>query len=309
MDKAQEKRILLGGLFNHEELHAIDPKSIMISTTWSDWRYENKAHPGVKSNLEIQIVTTSNHSEAAVNQVLSRVSSYVGFSIENIEHKKMGAERLSLYNNDPNLVFPTRFFDSVIFFDPSWLRSQILRWISQEIIEDGRLSSKMYDRFRWHKRTMESWKDRFKGEDIEVFNVDKWIFYYDPDNFLFSVKNGPLRYIQYMLAVWLMRYIRDMKKVPWFLDSLPTNIWDRLEYIRENSLSSKNSDEIWRLKEIYEFFLYLYHEMQYRHFSEGETKFYVQDIDTLKDIRDMMESLREAYKIEQFYPTKKWKTL
>ena len=301
MDKAQEKRILLWGLFNNEEFHAIDPKSIMISTTWSDWRYENKAHPGVKSNLEIQIITTSNHSESAVNQVLSRISSYVWFSIENIEHKRMWNERLSFYNNDSNLAFPTRFFDSVIFFDPAWLRSQILRWISEEIMQDWKISSKMYDRFRWHKRTMESWKDRFRWQDLESYSLDEWKFYYDPDNYLYWVKNWPLRYVQYMLAVWLMRHIRDMKKIPGFLDWLPTNIWDRLEYIRDNSLSSKNPSELWRLKEIYEFFLYLYHEMQYRHFSEWATEFYMKDTDVLKDVRDMLECLREGYKVEQFY--------
>jgi hypothetical protein len=51
--------------------------------------------------------------------------------------------------------------------------------------------------------------------------------------------------------------------------------------------------ELQTLQEIYEFFLHLYHEMQYRHFSEGETDFIIEDRDVLRDIRDMIACLRE----------------
>lgn len=217
----------------------------------------------------------------------------------------MWVDSLSLYNNDPDLVFPTRFFDSVPFFDASSIRSSLLRGISDEIMSDGRLSSKMYDRFRVHRRTMETGTDKFRWREYRSYDLDDGTFYYDPESSIFWVKNWPLRYVQYMLATWLMRWIRDSKSHPDFLDELPTSIIDRLVFIQENALSSKKRVEIERLREIYEFFLHLYHEMQYRHFSEWVTDFIVEDRDVLRDIRDMLVCLRDAYKIEQFYPVKR----
>ncbi len=116
------------------------------------------------------------------------------------------------------------------------------------------------------------------------------------------MKNGPLRYVQYLLAVSLMRYIRDGKIHPSFMDELPPNINDRLTFIQDNSLTRKNPEEVEHLKEIYTFFLYMYHEMQYRHFSEGVTHFVVSDKDMLTNIKEMISCLQSAYKIEQFYP-------
>lgn len=279
----------------------------MISTTGSDGRYENKAHPWVRSNLELQIVTTVDHSSERVARVTERLRDLVGFTIENIEHKKFWIDTLSIYDGNPDLVFPTRFFDSVTLYDPENLRSKVLRGISDEIIREGRFWVRMYDRYRTHRKMMETGEERFRGKTQQAYDLDTGIFRYDPEGHIFGVKNGPLRYVQYMLAVALMRYIRDLWSHPGFLDELPTNIIDRLEFISDNALTSKNAQELHELGGIYAFFLHLYHDMQYRHFSEGETEFRVVDTDELRDIRDMLECLREAYKVEQFFPTSRKK--
>ena len=223
INKVQEKTKVLGRFFDEEIDHIIDPSSIMLSTTWSDGRFENKAHPWVRSNLELQLITTIDHNPEKVDELISRIRDLVGFNIENIEHKKMWIDTLNLYNNKPELVFPTRFFDSIAFFDPSSIRSKLLEWISEEIIWNGKLTSKMYDRFRAHKVTMDTWEDKFHGKSYKSYDLDAWEFHYDPENFIYGVKNWPLRYVQYLLAVSLMRYIRDTKLHPWFLDILPTN--------------------------------------------------------------------------------------
>lgn len=305
INKVQEKTKVLGRFFDEEIDHIIDPSSIMLSTTWSDGRFENKAHPWVRSNLELQLITTIDHNPEKVDELISRIRDLVGFNIENIEHKKMWIDTLNLYNNKPELVFPTRFFDSIAFFDPSSIRSKLLEWISEEIIWNGKLTSKMYDRFRAHKVTMDTWEDKFHGKSYKSYDLDAWEFHYDPENFIYGVKNWPLRYVQYLLAVSLMRYIRDTKLHPWFLDILPTNIIDRLSFIRDNTLSSKSSIEIDRMQWIYEFFLHIYHEMQYRHFSEWATEFILEDQDALRDIRDMLNCLEKEYRVEHFYPIKK----
>lgn len=258
----------------------------------------------MRSNLELQLVTTAEHNSEQIDRLVEKMRDLVGFNLENIEIKRMGVDSLSLYNNDPDLVFPTRLFDSVPFFDPASLRSVLLRGVSDEIIADGRLSSKMYDRFRAHRKMMETGGDRFRWVEYRAYDMQEWVLHYDPENYIFWVKNWPLRYVQYMLAVWLMRYIRDSKSHPGFMDELPTSVIDRLLFIRDNALSSKTEWELERLREMYEFFLHLYHEMQYRHFSEWETTFVIEDRDILRDIRDMLACLKDAYKIDQFYPIK-----
>lgn len=305
MRKAQEKGIILSRFLNEDILHSLDPKEIMLSTTGSDGRFENKAHPWVRSNLELQLVTATETSPEKIEWFVKQIRDLVGFNLETIEIKRMWTDKLSIYNNNPDLVFPTRFFDSVAFFDPAGIRSRLLMGISDEVMTDGKLSSKMYDRFRVHRKIMETGSDKFHWIEYKSYDLDQWIFHYDPENYIFWVKNGPLRYVQYMLATWLMRYIRDSKRHPIFIDELPTSIIERLAFIQGNALSSKNSTELDRLIEIYEFFLHLYHEMQYRHFSEWETNFIIEDLDALRDIRDMLACLRDAYKIEQFYPVNK----
>jgi hypothetical protein len=303
--KINEKRALFWRFFNEEIYHILDPKNIMISTTWSDGRLENKAHPWVRSNLELQIVTKNEHETEKVNELVERIEDLVWKNIENIEHKKLGIDAISLYNNNPDLVFPTRFFDSVTFFDPSMIRSILLEWMSREIISTWKLSSKMYDRFRIHKKTMETGIDKFHWVAYEWFNINTWVIRYDPLNNVFGIKNWPLRYVQYLLAVALMRHIRDSKMHPKFMDILPTHISDRLDFIYANWLSAKNKSELSTLQSIYEFFLHVYHEMQYRHFSEWATEFIIEDHDILKEIQTMLNCLNQAYKIEQFYPVKK----
>jgi hypothetical protein len=70
-----------------------------------------------------------------------------------------------------------------------------------------------------------------------------------------------------------MRHIRDSKIHPPFMSELPTNIVDRLEYIWDNNLTTMNYEEIMNMRYIYAFFLNLYHEMQYRNMTTGQTAF------------------------------------
>lgn len=303
--KAEEKWLAVARFFNHATWHAIDPSTIMLSTTWSDGRFENKAHPGVKSNFELQLITSSNHESEKVNSLITQMRDLVGFNLENIEHKRLWEDQLCAYKNNQDLIFPTRMFDSVAFFDPSSIRSELLKWVSQEIIADKRLTKKMLDRYHFHTRIMASWKDKYHWETYNSYNVESWEFYYNPEWNLYSVKNGPLRYVQYMLAVALMRYIHDSKSHPDFVEKLPTNIIERLQFIKDSSLTIKTHEEIDRMIEIYEFFLHIYHEMQYRHFSENITDFIIEDRDVLKDIRDMLNCLQHGCKIGQFFILKK----
>ena len=62
-----------------------------------------------------------------MNALIERTQLLVGLNLENVEITKVGTDHLSLYQNNPSLVFPTRFFDSAAFFDPGSIRAQVLK--------------------------------------------------------------------------------------------------------------------------------------------------------------------------------------
>ncbi len=113
------------------------------------------------------------------------------------------------------------------------------------------------------------------------------------------MKPGPLRVIQYALALALARLIRDNGHPP-FIAEIPKNIVDRLDYIRANKLTTMAPDEIENLKYIYAFFLNIHHEMQYRNLILGHTAFALSD-DVLQDMREMLELLQETMTPDKFF--------
>lgn len=300
-DRAAEKARLIRAVLDD------NPKGteqiVWVYTTWSDGRFENKAHPWVKSNLELQLYVRGKVSSEQADQFMRLIRDRVDFALENLEVKNLDTDSVILYRGHPDLIFPTRTWDSVrLYWTHEW-NDGISRALSAEIMENPKFSTKFSDRLRTHRLIMETGEDRYKGEKLRSYNLEEWTFFYNPEDFQFAVKNGPLRYVQYLLAIALMRYIRDKKEHPAFMSELPTNVIDRLEFIANESLTKKNTDEINTLRDIYAFFLYLYHEVQYRHFSESETEFILEDRDKLRDIRDMLDFLRWSIKVGDFFPT------
>ena len=297
--KLTEKMKLIQAVMDRDAM--LSDGVIGIYTTWSDGRFENKAHPWVKSNLELQLYLRQEWLSLRTDSLMQSMRERVDFTLENIEQKVLDKDSIALYRWNSGLVFPTRTWDSIQLYGPEDVTRTVFQKLSEEIIRDGKLSSKFYDRLRTHKMMMSTWIEKYKWEIIESYDLQSWIFHYDPENSQFAVKNGPLRYVQYLLALALMRYIRDTKQHPDFMKELPTNIIDRLDYIKVNGLTSKSFQDIEELKDIYAFLLYLYHEVQYRNFSESATKFVLEDRDKLRDIRDMLELLSRAFRPQDFF--------
>ena len=90
-----------------------------------------------------------------------------------------------------------------------------------------------------------------------------------------------------------MRKIRDGSKHPDFINILPKNIPDRLEFLLEGNLTSLSREETEDLQNTYRFFLKMYHQMQYENFTNGTTTFTV-DKDMLKDIKAMLSLFKDS---------------
>ena len=91
-----------------------------------------------------------------------------------------------------------------------------------------------------------------------------------------------------------MRKIRDFGAHPSFVNELPKNISDRLDFLLDHNLTHMSKAQVEGLQYTYRFFLKMYHQMQYENFTTGTTSFTV-DRDTLTDIKAMLSLLNDTF--------------
>jgi hypothetical protein len=113
-------------------------------------------------------------------------------------------------------------------------------------------------------------------------------------------KAGPLRVVQYSLAYALVRRIRDTQTHPLFVKDIPTNIIDRLAFLKTEGLTRHSEKDIRELQYMYGYFLKLHHDIQYLHLMSGGTEFFLNP-DDAKDIKAMLEAVLQLTKPEDFY--------
>lgn len=271
--------------------------SNIIFTTWSDWRMENKSFDWVVSNMELVFAWQSNEE---MKRLKEYVESRVSFIIDNYEFKNTSwNSSLVLYNNNPNLVFPTRIWDSINLWWDNRILLAMKELVSQEIINDRNLYERFKDRFRYNKNIVKTWKNIFRWEEKKQFDFEEWLIFYNPENFVEWVKLWPLRAVQYVFALSLMRKIRNSWYHLDFIDELPSSIPDRLDFLFSNWYTKFSFDEIEDIKYIYIFFLKIYHQIQYEYLHSNKSEFLL-DKDILKDIQKMLYFLSENLFADKF---------
>lgn len=269
--------------------------TLWIITTWSDGRNENKPHPWVDSNIEFTFIGEG----VSAHKLADVVRESFSHIIDGDDFKDPNGDSIICFNNDPHLVFPTRIWDAqeLLWDHLSWLKKRV----SGEIILSPKSTiENMEDRLRWYKKSMKTGVQSFRGKKDTLIDMEKGVITFNPWENILSIKTWPLRVMQYTLALALMRRIRDTKLHPPFMDTLPTNIVERFWYISENRLTKFNADEIANLQYIYAFFLWLYHEMQYKYTIYNDVQFEVEN-DTMKDIRSMLELIQNTFLPDKFY--------
>ncbi len=91
-----------------------------------------------------------------------------------------------------------------------------------------------------------------------------------------------------------MRKINHLGKHPDFIDKMPKNIPERLDFLIDENLTMLSRKQVHELQYIYRFFLKMYHQMQYENFTTNATTFSV-DRDTLSDVKSMLSLLGETF--------------
>lgn len=281
------------------DLSSATAEDFSILTTWSDGRLENKPFAWVDSNIELVFVAWI---AIPIEIIAKDVASKVSFALDNAETKTIGIDKFLLYQNNPDLVFPTRVWDSICLYGCNEIELLMKETLSREIISHPASAGSFLKRLEQHKKMLKTGEWVFKWHKYKLYDLNTWVINYDPLNHNSSVKGWPLRVVQYTLALALMRYIRDTAKHPGFVAELPQNIVDRLEYLKANWLTKLNTHDIDEIKYIYAFFLNLYHELQYKYFKYQETNFVIEDEATLQDMRNMLEALKGLLKLENIFP-------
>lgn len=274
----------------------------IILTTWSDGRFENKSHEWLKSNIEFTIIENNQKRNTPLvktpQELCGVIQRNVSFIIDNLEIKKLWEDSLILYENNQNLVFPTRIWDAFPIWWDDNLYCSLRRMISQEIIDNPKLNEHFYRRLKVHKKAAKQWFSTFKQQTATQFDLEKWKLYYDPKNYNEWVKYWPLRVIQYSLALSLLRKIRNLWTHPDFVDILPTNIIERIDFLVSNNLTRLSPNEAEEIKYIYAYFLKIYHQIQFDYAFLDKTEFNIWS-DDIKDIQKMLHYLAESFSVER----------
>ena len=265
---------------------------IAVVTTGSDGRLEK----GPFSPMEIRVYGEERDLEESLGLLRKYISEEKGIKLfdDYIETKDLSGCRMSYYDKvikgeEILLVSPNRFFDSEILFEKNGIYEKAFRNFVEELRGDkgrsifGRVKAKSKE----YRRVTTSGKQKYGGEILDHYDIEQGLAFYDPEQKLWSFKQGPLRLVQFSLVKDLIRKIRkdNSDKTPFF--NLPKNTIDRISRIEVEGRTSLSVGEIEDLSDCYKFFLHLYHKSQF-HYAQNVSKLVEFDP---KEVKERCETL------------------
>lgn len=221
--------------------------SSVAMITWSDGRQEN--YP-TASGMDITICWPSQWR----TYIPSLLQDVFAQQLEVITSKtiqpKINFETLSLndikkllfYNWDENRFFPTRLLDAQYIYWNKDIFNELKQYLFLQLKD---LEKKFYERWRnrirSHRKISETWKANFKWNEINYFDPENGIVYYEKresdvvgvSSLETWVKIWPMRFMQYKTASLIIKAIQNEKiSLDEFL-KIPNFLWDRLEFLRD----------------------------------------------------------------------------
>lgn len=123
-----------------------------------------------------------------IQSIVKRIRDTSSFIIADLELKNIESDQMSLYGNNPNLIFPTRVWDSYQLWGSQEMNSMIREIVSREIIGNPKLATRFYDRLRSHIRVNKSGEYRINMKTNTQFSIQKNEFYYNPTEYIEGIK-------------------------------------------------------------------------------------------------------------------------
>jgi len=258
-------------------------EGFVIGATGSDGRFEK----GPASLIELLVFEDILGSSQDATQSLKHyMVAHKDYFFDNLEVKLVGAGKLSecvIHGGTPSevrLISPNRIFDSHLLYGSRGLHRKVKEALGSELnSEDGRsIVDRIKDKVREHRKITLNGTQRYKGSSLVHYEPDRGIAHYNPEENLYSFKQGPLRAVQYALV---RDIIKKIKEDPSFeFPVLPTNTVCKLRYLEVEGQTALSSTQVTDLSDCYKYFLHLYHLAQnaYQKDSVSETVFDARDV-------------------------------
>lgn len=238
-----------------------------IATTGSDARLEK----GPVSVIEFMLF---NESRRPNHEVMRRVQEYIwndtelrvfddNIEVKALDHDKMYRCVLQTDEGTVSLISPNRTLDAAFIYGNPRLFVEAKNKLVDELTgpEGKPVLEKIKDRTKEHRKTTLSGEQRYKGELLQHYDPNTGVAFYNPDEKIWSFKQGPMRAVQYALVRDSIRSIRE-GCTPEEVLSLPTNTITKLNSIEVQGYSALSRDAMSELTDCYKFFLWAYHASQ-----------------------------------------------
>ncbi|MEM4336515.1 MAG: hypothetical protein QXG86_00735 [Candidatus Woesearchaeota archaeon] len=247
-----------------------------ITTTGSDSRLEK----GPVSAIEIIIFKEgSENLEDIVSKIDSCIRNASGYRLFQEEYPEIkDIEKDEMYSctinkgqpNQITIISPNRVFDSsALYGNDNIVKKAKIKLVKELLSEKGKtIFEKIKSRVKEHCDVSSTGVQHYKGKNIQHFDIETGIAFYDPQEKIWSFKQGPLRTIQYAI-------VRDMIKAlragiePDTILTLPSNTVDKLNKLEIEDMTAISEQAIKDLTDNYKYFLWLYHKSQME-YSKGK---------------------------------------
>ena len=242
---------------------------LSLCAVGSDGRLEK----GDKSPLEL-VLYHREIERAAVRELSELADSLLDHSAYPItdgmlEAKSVGRDEMTYAFGDHRKAYPSRVMDSYpIFGNSDVLEEAKLRMLDEWNSPAGKKIIKtIKERRKSARRIMLSGRQRWKGEDVYHFSLERGKAFYGNEEGLQirSVKPGPLRFVQSAIEVGMVILGRELTRdgkhamAADILRRMPTPTIDKLTFLDDIGVLSLSSSDVEKICDCYLSFLKIYH--------------------------------------------------
>ncbi len=151
---------------------------IVLITTGSDGRDENKIFESDRSNIELLMVGESMDTIGHMTELLESLKQKISTRIDFCEVFSRDSRVVSYADGDPALVFPSRMWDSKLMWGNVSPYHPLRTQVSEEILKIPKMTTHFKPRLDYHRRALRHGSSRFKGVDIPLYDLQKGILSY-----------------------------------------------------------------------------------------------------------------------------------
>lgn len=231
-----------------------------IFTTGSDGRRE-KFDCNECSPLEVIVVFSNEENPEVVEKINSIIQKHPTFFYERLFVNSLSNDNLLLFNNGKeDRLMPARAIDSRKLFGSKALKEKLRETFFEQVKKSGSLDSfkKKYCKF---SESVLVKHIEMQGMKEKHFDVDTGEIYFD-GNRIKGVKYPLFRPIQYKIVFEICKGIQAGQIDKEQFLSMPKDTVSRLQWLRDNQLTTLTQAKIDHIKKAYSMMLLWYKESQ-----------------------------------------------